>query len=40
MLWLAYHNPEIDWRTGKVQMTRCPGEYEKKWKVIKQIKSG
>ena len=24
MLWLARHNPEIDWRTGKVKMTRCP----------------
>ena len=24
MLWLACHNPEIDWRTGKVKMMRCP----------------
>jgi len=24
MLWLACHNPEIDWRTGEVKMTRCP----------------
>ena len=24
MLWLAHHNPEIDWRTGEVKMTRCP----------------
>jgi len=23
MPWLAYHNPEIDWRIGKVKMTRC-----------------
>ena len=23
MLWLAYHNPEIDWRTGDMKMTRC-----------------
>ena len=22
--WLFQHNPEIDWRTGKVQFTRCP----------------
>jgi len=22
MLWLACHNPEIDWRTGEVKMTR------------------
>ena len=30
MLWLAYHNLEIDWKTEKVQMTRCPDEYGKK----------
>ena len=24
MLWLACHNPEIDWRTGEVKMMRCP----------------
>ena len=23
MPWLARHNPEIDWRTGEVKMTRC-----------------
>ena len=22
--WLQRHNPEIDWNTGKVKMTRCP----------------
>jgi hypothetical protein len=22
--WLSQHNPEIDWTTGTVQMTRCP----------------
>jgi len=22
--WLACYNPEIDWRTGEVEMTRCP----------------
>ncbi len=22
--WLRHHNPEIDWTSGKVQMTRCP----------------
>ena len=26
MPWLAYHNPEIDWKTGEVKMTRCPEE--------------
>ena len=29
MLWLACHNPEIDWRTGEVKMTRCPKEYRR-----------
>ena len=28
--WLACHNPEIDWKTGEVQMTRCPDECGKK----------
>jgi hypothetical protein len=23
-MWLSHHNPEIDWTTGTVQMTRCP----------------
>ena len=32
MLWLARHNPEIDWKTGEVQMTRCPDECGKKWR--------
>jgi len=29
MLWLAYYNPEIDWKTGEVKMTRCLEECEK-----------
>jgi len=29
MLCLACHNPEIDWRTGEVKMTRCPEECGK-----------
>ena len=29
MLWLACHNPEIDWKTGEVKMTRYPEECEK-----------
>jgi len=29
MLWLAHHNPEIDWRIGEVKMTRCPEECGK-----------
>jgi len=23
MLWLAAHNPEINWKTGEVKITRC-----------------
>ena len=29
ILWLARHNPEIDWRIGEVKMTRCPEECGK-----------
>jgi len=29
MPWLAHHNPEIDWRTGKVKITRCLEECGK-----------
>ena len=29
MSWLARHNPEIDWRTGEVKITRCPEECGK-----------
>jgi len=39
MPWLAYHNPEIDWRTGEVKMTRCPEECGKQWRPV-QGKSG
>jgi len=39
MLWLAHHNPEIDWRTGEVKMTRCPEECGKQWRLV-QGKSG
>jgi len=27
MPWLAAHNPEINWETGGVKMTRCPPLY-------------
>ena len=40
MLWLEHHNPEIDWKTGEVKMTRCPDECGKKWRVEKQTKLG
>jgi len=29
MLWLACHNPKIDWRTEEVKMMRCPEECGK-----------
>jgi len=35
MPWLAYYNPEINWRTGKVKMIRCPKEYGKQWRSKK-----
>ena len=35
MLWLAAHNPEIDWEKGEVKMTRCPPLYGKRDKVRK-----
>jgi len=34
MLWLAHHNPEIDWKTGKVKITRCPEECGKQWRPV------
>jgi len=34
ILWLARHNPEIDWRTGEVKMTRCPEECGKQWRPV------
>jgi len=40
MPWLGRHNPEIDWKTGEVKMTRCSEECGKKWRVGKQTKPG
>jgi len=34
MPWLACYNPEIDWRTGKVKMTRCSEECGKQWRLV------
>ena len=34
MLWLACYNPEIDWRTGEVKMTRCLEEWGKQWRPV------
>ena len=38
--WLARYNPEIDWKTGEVQMTRCLDECRKKWRTGRQTKPG
>ena len=34
MLWLVHYNPEIDWRTGEVRMTRCSEECRKQWRPM------
>ena len=34
MPWLVRYNPEIDWRTGEVRMTRCPEECRKQWRPM------
>jgi len=39
MPWLAYHNPEIDWKMGEVKMMRCLEECGKQWRP-KQRKLG
>ena len=36
--WLRHHNPEIDWKTGEVKMTRSPEKCRKKWKTGRQMK--
>ena len=40
MLWLAHYNPEINWKTGEVQITRCLDECGKKWRTGRQTKPG
>ena len=37
--WLACYNPEINWRTGEVKITRYLEECGKQWR-LKQEKSG
>ena len=42
MLWLAAHNPEIDWEKGEVKMTHCLPIYgrkkqEEKEKEVKKV---
>jgi len=42
MLWLAAHNPEIDWEKGEVKMMRCPPicgkRKQEEKKEVKKIK--
>ena len=38
MLWLAYHNSEIDWKTEEVKMMRYPEKCRRQWR-LKQGKS-
>ena len=37
---LAHHNPEINWRTGEVQIMRCPDKCRKQWRTRRQMKLG
>ena len=39
MPWLAHHNPEINWKTREVKMTRCLEECGRQWRPV-QEKSG
>jgi len=32
--WLAEHNPEVDWKKGVIQFTRCPGHCKTEHKSI------
>ena len=34
MPWLKRHNPEIDWKTEEVKMTRCLEECRKQWRPV------
>ena len=36
MPWLVCHNPEINWRTGEVKMTRCPEECGRQWRPVQE----
>jgi len=34
MPWLERHNPEIDWKTREVKMTRCLEECGRQWRPV------
>lgn len=36
--WLKKHNPEIDWRTGDIRMTRCPEECGREYPEVSSCK--
>ena len=38
MPWLVHYNPEINWKTGEIQMMRCLEECRRKWSRGRQIK--
>ena len=38
MPWLAVHNPEINWETEEVKMTRCPPLYGRKSQKKEKVK--
>jgi len=38
ILWLAAHNLEINWETGKVKMMRCPSLYGRRSSKKKKVK--
>ena len=33
MPWLAYYNPEINWKTEEVKMTRCSEKCGRQWRL-------
>ena len=33
MLWLAYYNSEINWKTEEVKMTRCSEKCGRQWRL-------
>jgi len=39
MPWLQAHNPEINWETREVKMTRCPLLYRRNTKLEKGQKA-
>ena len=38
-MWLACHNPEIDWKTKEIKIMRSLEECRKQWKLNQSCKS-